>query len=119
MLLDRLRYLPGNEVTGNQTIMMRAIVGDNASTNAVVHLHVMGETAISATEETGGFAGLLVLLTSLLIILLLGLVVSVLMLKGHFSEVRTRLGLSLPAELLYEDGLEEDSEAHSAEPRNG
>jgi hypothetical protein len=33
--------------------------------------------------------------------------------------VRTRLGLSLPAELLYENGLEEDSEAHSAEPRNG
>jgi subtilisin family serine protease len=119
MLLDRLRYLPGNEITGNQTIMMRAIVGDNASTNSVVHLHVMGETAISATEETGGFSGLLVLLTSLLILLLLGLVLSVLMLKGHFSEVRTQLGLSLPAELLYEDGFEDDAEAQSAEPRNG
>jgi hypothetical protein len=41
------------------------------------------------------------------------------MLKGHFSEVRTRLGLSLPAELLHEEGFEDDAKAQSAESRNG
>ena len=110
MLLDKIRFLPGNEITGNQTIMVRAITGDNASTNAVVYLHVMGETAISSSDESGQIGGLLVILTSLVVILLLGLVMSVLMLKGHLSGVRGSLGLSLPAELVSEGDGEFDDE---------
>ena len=33
MLVDRLQYLPGNQIEGNQTVMVRAILDDDASTN--------------------------------------------------------------------------------------
>ena len=79
MLLDRLRYLPGNNLTGNQTIMLRAIKGDNASTNAVVHLHVMGEDPISVTGDAEGISGLVFFLAALVLLLLIGVVITGLM----------------------------------------
>ncbi len=85
MLNDRLKYLPGNEVVGNQTIIVRAITGDNASTNAVVHLHVMGDTPLTVGQEGGGIDGLVLLLAALLFIFAIGLVVMFLMLRGVIS----------------------------------
>ena len=79
MVLDRLRYLPGNHLTGNQTIMLRAIKGDNASTNAVVHLHVMGEDPISVTGDSEGISGLVFFLAALVVLLLIGVVITGLM----------------------------------------
>jgi subtilisin family serine protease len=82
MLHDRLKYLPGNDVTGNQTLMVRGIAGDNASTNAVVHLHLMGDTPIEATQQTGGIDGTIFVLATLIFILAVGLIMSMLMLQG-------------------------------------
>ena len=33
MFVDRLKYLPGNTVAGNQTLMVRALMGSNSSAN--------------------------------------------------------------------------------------
>ncbi len=85
MLHDRLKYLPGNEVTGNQTIMVRGITGDNASTNAVVHLHVMGDSPIHVSEQSGGIDGTIFLLSTLVIVLAIGLILMMLMLQGTIS----------------------------------
>ena len=82
MLHDRLKYLPGNDVTGNQTLMVRGIAGDNASTNAVVHLHLMGDTPIEVTQQTGGIDGTIFVLATLVFILAVGLIMSMLMLQG-------------------------------------
>ena len=82
MLHDRLKYLPGNDVTGNQTLMVRGIAGDNASTNAVVHLHLMGDTPIEVTQQTGGIDGTIFVLATLIFILAVGLIMSMLMLQG-------------------------------------
>ena len=85
MLYDRLKYLPGNDVTGNQTIMVRGITGDNASTNSVVHLHVMGGTPIDVSKQTGGIDGTIFLLSTLIIILAIGLIMMMLMLQGTIA----------------------------------
>jgi serine protease AprX len=82
MIHDRLKYLPGNEVVGNQTIIVRAISGDNASTNSVVHVHVMGDTPIGSTSDTGGFNGTVFVLATLVFILAVGLILTMLMLQG-------------------------------------
>ena len=85
MIHDRLKYLPGNEVVGNQTIIVRAISGDNASTNAVVHLHIMGDTPIGISTEAAGFSGAIFILASLVFILAIGLIMTMLMLQGTLS----------------------------------
>jgi hypothetical protein len=82
MIHDRLKFLPGNSVTGNQTIMVRAIAGDNASTNSVVHLHVMGDTPIESSTDSGGFNGTVFVLATLVFILAVGLILTMLMLQG-------------------------------------
>ena len=51
MFVDRLKYLPGNTIEGNQTLMVRALVGDNSSANVVTHLHIMGSE--KAPADTG------------------------------------------------------------------
>ncbi|MDP6378774.1 MAG: S8 family serine peptidase [Candidatus Thalassarchaeaceae archaeon] len=85
MIHDRLKFLPGNSVTGNQTIMVRAIAGDNASTNSVVHLHVMGDTPIESSTDTGGLNGTVFVLATLVFILAVGLIMTMLMLQGVIS----------------------------------
>ena len=71
MLLDRLQYLPGNQIEGNQTVMVRAILGDEASTNLVAHVFVLG----SEPENEGGQGGqndnFLISVLSLVIVLLI------------------------------------------------
>nr|ANV79481.1 Bacterial pre-peptidase C-terminal domain family protein [uncultured Candidatus Thalassoarchaea sp.] len=51
MFVDRLKYLPGNEIEGNQTLLIRAIKNTNSSANEVVHIQIMGNTEIPTTTE--------------------------------------------------------------------
>ena len=64
MLIDRLEYLPGNTIIGNQTLMVRAILGDNASANAIVHITIQDSEPVVITEESSFFESKTVLLIS-------------------------------------------------------
>ena len=71
MFVDRLKYLPGNTVAGNQTLMVRALMGSNSSANVVTHLHIMGSEKAPDEPEASGFlsTGLIVGGLSFLLIL--------------------------------------------------
>jgi len=59
MLVDRLQYLPGNQIVGNQTVMVRAILDDDASTNLVAHVSILGSEPKDSQKASGftpGFA---------------------------------------------------------------
>lgn len=59
MLVDRLQYLPGNQIEGNQTVMVRAILDDDASTNLVAHVSIIVSEPKDSQKSTGftpGFA---------------------------------------------------------------
>ena len=64
MLVERLEYLPGNTIIGNQTLMVRAILGDNASANAIVHITIQDSEPVIITEERGFFDSSAVLMVS-------------------------------------------------------
>jgi len=70
MIVDRLQYLPGNEIKGNQTLMVRAINGEEASTNLVVHLFVTESEKVTSEQDSTTLLPTLVVLLSLLVILL-------------------------------------------------
>ena len=55
LFVDRLQYLPGNTIEGNQTLMVRALVGSNSSANVVAHLHIMGSEKAPAEMDESGF----------------------------------------------------------------
>ena len=79
MIIDRLKYLPGNEIEGNQTLMIRSILDDEASTNLVVQLSIIGSQASESVLEESSLMPLLILLMSVVIVILmviLGIVVS-------------------------------------------
>ena len=62
MLVDRLQYLPGNQIEGNQTVMVRAILDDDASTNLVVHVSILVSEPKDSQEDPGftpGFTSML------------------------------------------------------------
>ncbi|MAR42380.1 MAG: hypothetical protein CMA43_04270 [Euryarchaeota archaeon] len=71
LLVDRLKYLPNNSIEGDQVILVRAISGDEASTNLAANIHISGEEKIEEGEEEGSIAGILVGALSLIILLLL------------------------------------------------
>ena len=59
MLVDRLQYLPGNQIEGNQTVMVRAILDEDASTNLVAHISIIVSEPKDLQKSTGftpGFA---------------------------------------------------------------
>ena len=64
MLVERLEYLPGNTIIGNQTLMVRAILGDNASANSVVHISIEDSEPIMEIEESSFFDSKAILLVS-------------------------------------------------------
>jgi len=70
MIIDRLAELPGVDIEGNHTIIVRSIRGENASANRVVHMHIMGLTAIEQEASSTG-ATLILILATLSTILLL------------------------------------------------
>lgn len=61
MLVDRIQYLPGNQIEGNQTLMFRAILDDGASTNLVTHVFLLSEDNDIPTQDRGlsGFTSLI------------------------------------------------------------
>jgi len=71
MLVERLQYLPGNEIEGNQTVMARAILGDEASTNLVAHVFVLGSEPLAQEADDGTMMGVLVAGLALAVALLL------------------------------------------------
>ncbi len=73
MLVDRLQYLPGNQIEGNQTVMVRAILDDDASTNLVAHVFVFGSEAQKENVPGGQNSSFIVTTLSLVVVLLIGL----------------------------------------------
>ena len=71
MLIDRLQYLPGNQIEGNQTVMVRAILGDEASTNLVSHVFVLGSEPENERYPGSQNDNLLVSALSLVVALLI------------------------------------------------
>ena len=71
LLIDRLKYLPNNTIEGDQVILVRAISGDEASTNLAVNIHISGEEKAEEGNEDGSMAGVLIGVLSLLVLLLL------------------------------------------------
>ena len=68
LLVDRLKYLPGNSIEGNQTLMIRSLKDTNSSANVVVHTHVMVETDLTDTVEDSPSIPLsMVIFTSLMV----------------------------------------------------
>ncbi len=62
MLVDRIQYLPGNQIEGNQTLMVRAILDDDASTNLVIHVSILVSEPKDSQEDPGftpGFTSML------------------------------------------------------------
>ena len=72
LLVDRLRFLPNNTVEGDQVVLVRAISGDESSTNLAVGIHVMGEEKMAESGGTGSLMGLIVGVLALLVLVLLG-----------------------------------------------
>ena len=64
MIIDRLEYLPGNTIIGNQTLLVRSILGDNASLISTVHITVEDSEPLKEKEETSLFDSKAVLLVS-------------------------------------------------------
>jgi len=102
MFVDRLKFLPGNDITGNQTLIVRAIHGDNASTNVVTHMHIMGDEKASPTEASG-FSGFI--LTGALSFFVLILLVATIVLGIQLKNARE--GALLFEEAPLEAELEE------------
>ena len=71
LLVDRLRFLPNNTVEGDQVILVRAISGDQASTNLAIGIHIMGEEKIVQSDSENSFMGLVVGILALLVLVLL------------------------------------------------
>ena len=72
LLVDRLRFLPNNTIEGEQVILVRAISGDESSTNLAVGIHVMGEEKMAESGGAGSLMGLIVGMLALLVLALLG-----------------------------------------------
>jgi hypothetical protein len=89
LLVDRLQFLPNNTVEGEQVILVRAISGDQASTNLAVGINIMGEEKIEASSnESSNLTLVIGLLSVLVIILFVALTVATIKLKesGFFSD---------------------------------
>ncbi len=68
MLVDRLKYLPGNSIEGNQTLMVRALKDASSSANVVTYLQISTSTSTpNITEEASSLPFTFIVLTSLVI----------------------------------------------------
>ncbi|MBF26908.1 MAG: hypothetical protein CMA98_03905 [Euryarchaeota archaeon] len=98
LLVDRLQFLPNNTVEGEQVILVRALSGDQASTNLAVGINIMDDGKIGASSsESDNLTLVIGLLSVLVIILFVALTVATIKLKqsGVFSDE------------IMEDGIEE------------
>ncbi len=86
LIVDRLAYLPGNPIEGNQTLLLRAIKSNNASIVNTVQIHVTGETPINFEAESGDNTVLVVTLIAIIIVLLSALATSIVILQKMSGE---------------------------------
>ena len=77
MFVDRLKYLPGNTIEGNQTLMVRALIGTNSSANVVTHLHIMGSEKAPDALESSSFLSTGVIVGGISFLLILSLAAAV------------------------------------------
>ena len=73
MLVDRLQYLPGTQLEGNQTVMVRAILGDDASTNLVAQVYVLGSEPVFTSGSGESVNSALVPVLSMIVVVLVGM----------------------------------------------
>jgi subtilisin family serine protease len=87
MIVNRLKYLPGNQIEGNQTLMARAILGDNASTNLVIHLFITDPEPLPEDDGSESFLNLMVtVLTTLVVLLFLLLTFALLRIRDEYLD---------------------------------
>lgn len=110
LLVDRLKYLPNNTIEGEQVILVRAISGDEASTNLAVNIDITGEEKIEEDEEGGSISVVLVGTLSLIILLLLVTLV--------FAGIQLRERGYFDDDEFYED-MEDVAESMSIEDGSG
>ena len=72
MLVDRLQYLPGNQIEGNQTVMIRAILGNDASTNLIAEVFVLGSEPV-LNGAVGDSENILIPVLSMIVVVLTGM----------------------------------------------
>ena len=97
MFVDRLKYLPGNTIEGNQTLMVRALQGTNSSANVVTHLHIMGSEK-APVEDDSSFMSLGLVVAGLSFLLVLAVAAAVVL----FMQLRNLRGDSL---YVFEQGM--------------
>ncbi len=110
LLVDRLKYLPNNTIEGEQVILVRAISGDEASTNLAVNIDISGEEKIEEDEEGGSISGVLVATLTLIILLLLVTLV--------FAAIQLRERGYFDGDEFYDD-MEDVAESMSIEDESG
>ena len=110
LLVDRLKYLPNNTIEGEQVILVRAISGDEASTNLAVNIDISGEEKIEEDGEGGSISGVLVATLTLIILLLLVTLV--------FAAIQLRERGYFDGDEFYDD-MEDVAESMSIEDESG
>ncbi|MBT3641406.1 MAG: hypothetical protein HN533_02120, partial [Euryarchaeota archaeon] len=95
MFADRLQYLPGNQIEGNQTLMVRAILEDSSSTNLIVHLFI-SESVISAESSDPSSNNGIIIILGLIIISLL-ITISFLVMRNQYEFVDESLDINTDA----------------------
>ena len=95
MFADRLQYLPGNQIEGNQTLMVRAILEDSSSTNLIVHLFI-SESEISAESSDSGSSNGIIIILGLIIISLL-ITISFLVMRNQYEFVDESIDINTDA----------------------
>ena len=73
MLVERLEYLPGNTIIGNQTLMVRAVLGDNASANTIVHITIQDSVPVEINEDSSSYSGAVLMVSGIVFGLLIAL----------------------------------------------
>ena len=73
MLVERLEYLPGNTIIGNQTLMVRAVLGDNASANTIVHITIQDSVPVEINEDSSSYSGAVLMVSGVVFGLLIAL----------------------------------------------
>lgn len=102
MLVDRLQELPGVEIEGNHTVLLRSLRGPNASTNSVTHIQVMGSEPVEKiVEESSGMVGIL----SAIVILMASIIGILLFILMRNSESDDNMKGAIAAEEIKEINL--------------
>jgi len=95
MFADRLQYLPGNQIEGNQTLMVRAILEDSSSTNLIVHLFISESEKSAESSDSGSSNGIIIILGFIIISLLI--TISFLVMRNQYEFVDDSLDINIDA----------------------